>query len=99
MAAAAAAGEELFEDEEELLEFASMTEAELRQWVEANPRLVNDWDQDEDGITPLFTAVCLFSEKFAIGPVVAGREMRGCEQAERKWTNSPPCGLHASPYL
>ena len=29
-----------------------MTEAELRQWVEANPLRVNDWDRDEDVVTP-----------------------------------------------
>ena len=41
----------------ELLDFDTMTEDELRQWVDASPSRVNDWDWDEDGITPLFTAV------------------------------------------
>ena len=31
--------------------------AELRQWVDANPTRINDWDRDEDGITPLYAAV------------------------------------------
>jgi len=34
-----------------------MTEAQLRQWVDANPGRVNDLDRDEDGITPLYAAV------------------------------------------
>lgn len=36
--------------------FHIMTGAELRQWVDANPEHVNDWDRDEDGNTPLYTA-------------------------------------------
>lgn len=35
-----------------------MTGAELRQWVDANPPRVNDWDRGEDGMTPLYVAVC-----------------------------------------
>jgi len=39
----------------ELLDFDNkMTEAELRQWVEANPGRVND--RDRIGFTPLLTA-------------------------------------------
>lgn len=34
------------------------TEAQLRQWVEADPRRVNDWDKD--GKTPLYMAACGF---------------------------------------
>jgi len=36
--------------EEELFDFEAMTEDELRQWVDANPGRVNDWD-DYD-VTP-----------------------------------------------
>jgi len=39
------------------LSFGSMTEAELRQWVEANPGRVND--MDSDGCMPLSVAVVL----------------------------------------
>jgi len=35
--------------------FGLMTEAQIRQWVEANPTRVNDWDGT--GVTPLYVAV------------------------------------------
>ena len=38
--------------------FRDMDEAELRQWVEANPGRVNG--RDKGGYTPLFTAVFKF---------------------------------------
>jgi hypothetical protein len=41
--------------QEEVLNFEDMNEAELRQWVEANPGRVND--RDSDGRTPLYAAV------------------------------------------
>lgn len=41
--------------------FRPMNEAEMRQWVEANPGLANEWDvegyRDVEGYTPLYVAV------------------------------------------
>lgn len=34
-----------------------MTEEELPQWFDANPTCINDWDRDEDGLTPLYAAI------------------------------------------
>ena len=40
----------------ERLDFEGMGEAELRQWVEANPERVND--RNEGGRTPLYETAC-----------------------------------------
>ena len=44
---------------EEMLDFRAMTEAQLREWVEAHPGRVND--RDRIGFTPLRIAVSQFS--------------------------------------
>jgi hypothetical protein len=53
---AAAEQEEMAAEQEDMLDLKCMSEAELRQWVDANPGRVNDRDKSGKGTTPLFVA-------------------------------------------
>jgi hypothetical protein len=54
-------------EEEEEVDFSGMSEAEMREWVEANPGRVNDMDCGGYGSTP-----CAEKGRAVTGRAVAG---------------------------